>query len=60
MSESQNIEYKESWRDEYQKWVCGFANVQGGIIYIGIDDTGNVVGGKNVKKLLEDIRKRQI
>lgn len=24
-SESQNIEYKESWRDEYLKWICGFA-----------------------------------
>ena len=55
MAESQNIEYKESWRDEYLKWVCGFANAQGGTIYIGIDDTGNVVGIKNVKKLLEDI-----
>ncbi len=55
MAESQNIEYKESWRDEYLKWVCGFANAQGGIIYIGIDDAGNIVGVKNVKKLLEDI-----
>ncbi len=24
MSESQNIEYKESWHDEYLKWICGF------------------------------------
>ncbi|MBE6325428.1 MAG: hypothetical protein E7074_10750 [Bacteroidales bacterium] len=24
--ENQNIEYKESWRDEYLKWICGFAN----------------------------------
>lgn len=55
MAESQNIEYKESWRDEYLKWVCGFANAQGGTIYIGIDDAGNVVGIQNVKKLLEDI-----
>jgi ATP-dependent DNA helicase RecG len=55
MTESQNIEYKESWRDEYLKWVCGFANAQGGTIYIGIDDAGNVVGAQNVKKLLEDI-----
>lgn len=55
MSESQIIEYKESWRDEYLKWVCGFANAQGGTIYIGIDDAGNVVGVKNVKRLLEDI-----
>lgn len=55
MAESQNVEYKESWRDEYLKWVCGFANAQGGIIYIGIDDAGNVVGLKNIKKLMEDI-----
>ena len=41
MAESQNIEYKESWRDEYLKWLCGFANAQGGTIYIGIDDAGN-------------------
>jgi len=55
MAESQNIEYKESWRDEYLKWVCGFANAQGGTIYIGVRDDGKVVGVKNVKKLLEDI-----
>lgn len=55
MGENQNIEYKTSWRDEYLKWLCGFANAQGGTIYIGIDDAGNVVGVKNVKKLMEDI-----
>ena len=54
-SESQNVEYKENWRDEYLKWICGFANAQGGRIYIGIDDSGNVVGIKNAKKLLEDL-----
>jgi len=26
ITESQNIEFKESWRDEYQKWICGFTN----------------------------------
>ena len=55
MSESQLIEYKESWRDEYLKWIFGFANAQGGVIYIGIDDKGNAVGISNGKKLLEDI-----
>lgn len=29
MSESQNIEYKQGWRDEYLKWICGFANATG-------------------------------
>jgi len=53
--EHQNTEYKQSWRDEYIKWICGFANANGGVIYIGIDDKGNVTGVDNAKKLLEDI-----
>ena len=24
--ENQNTEHKESWRDEYLKWICGSAN----------------------------------
>ena len=55
MVENQNIEWKESWRDEYLKWICGFANAQGGKIYIGTDDNGNVIGVPDSKKLLEDI-----
>ena len=55
MTESQNIEWKESWRDEYLKWICGFANAQGGKIYIGMNDVGQVVGVTDSKKLLEDI-----
>lgn len=55
MTESQNIEYKESWRDEYLKWVCGFANARGGRIYIGIRDDGKITGIPDSKKLLEDI-----
>jgi ATP-dependent DNA helicase RecG len=55
MPENQNIEYKESWRDEYLKWICGFANANGGTIYIGKNDAGEVVGLNDSKKLLEDI-----
>jgi ATP-dependent DNA helicase RecG len=55
MPENQNIEYKQSWRDEYLKWICGFANANGGKIFIGKDDSGNVTGLKDAKKLLEDI-----
>ena len=35
--------------------VCGFANAQGGILYIGVDDKGKAVGVKNIQKLMEDI-----
>ena len=55
MNESQNIEWKRSWRDEYLKWICGFANAQGGVLEIGRNDRGEVVGVKNVLQLLEDI-----
>ena len=54
-TESQNIEFKESWRDEYQKWICGFANAQGGTLYIGLRDNGDVCGVQDAKKLMEDI-----
>jgi ATP-dependent DNA helicase RecG len=53
--ENQNIEWKESWRDEYLKWICGFANAQGGKIYIGKADNGAIVDLKDAAKLLEDI-----
>ncbi len=55
MSESQNIEYKQSWRDEYLKWICGFANANGGTIFIGKYDNGKVVGVADAKQLLEEI-----
>ncbi|HCI58477.1 MAG: putative DNA binding domain-containing protein [Bacteroidetes bacterium] len=55
MSETQNIEYKSSWRDEYLKWICGFANANGGVIFIGKDDAGKVVGISDAKKLMEEI-----
>lgn len=57
MDESQNIEFKESWRDEYLKWVCGFANANGGKIYIGVENDAphNVVDLPDADKLMEDI-----
>jgi ATP-dependent DNA helicase RecG len=55
MPETQNIEYKSSWHDDYLKWICGFANAQGGIIFIGKDDVGKVVGVEDYKKLMDEI-----
>lgn len=55
MPEQQNIEYKSTWHDDYLKWVCGFANAQGGVIFIGKDDNGNVVGIEDYKRLMDDI-----
>ena len=55
MTESQNVEYKSTWRDEYLKWICGFANANGGKLFIGIDDKEQIVGIPNAKRLMEDI-----
>ncbi|MFN8396750.1 MAG: putative DNA binding domain-containing protein [Bacteroidia bacterium] len=53
--EDQSTEWKEAWQDEYLKWICGFANSQGGRMFIGKDDKGNVKPLANSKKLLEDL-----
>ena len=55
MPGQQVIEHKSVWNDDYLRWICGFANAQGGRLYIGKDDSGNVIGVKNAKKLLEDL-----
>ena len=47
MKESQTTEWKRSWRDEYLKWICAFANTDGGVLVI---DVGKGVG-ENVGKL---------
>ena len=54
MPESQNVEWKSSWDDEYLKWICGYANAQGGTLYIGKEDkTGKVLGINDARKLLK-------
>jgi ATP-dependent DNA helicase RecG len=48
MFETENIEFKLKVTDDLYKEVIAFANTDGGTIYIGIDDEGNVVGIENV------------
>jgi len=55
MKENQHIEWKEPWRDEYLKWISGFANAEGGVLVIGRNDKGTAVGVNNARKLLEDL-----
>lgn len=45
--ESESVEFKEKYTDEIYKEVIAFANTDGGIIYVGVDDNGNAVGLKN-------------
>ena len=53
--ETQQMEWKWSWQDEFLKWLCGYANTDGGILYIGVNDDGYVVGIKDAKRLLEGL-----
>lgn len=46
--ESERTEYKSHLVDDIYKEVIAFANTDGGVIYIGIDDHGNVTGIDNV------------
>lgn len=53
--ENQTVEWKESWRDEYLRYVCGFANAGGGLLIIGKNDLGKVVGVADAARLLEEL-----
>ena len=55
MKEDQHTEFKRIWKDEYLQYISGFANAQGGTLYIGIDDDGQVCGINNATKLLADL-----
>lgn len=46
--ESERIEYKFQMIDDIYKEVIAFANTDGGVIYLGIDDKGNLIGIDNV------------
>jgi len=55
MFENQNVEFKSSWHDDILKTICGFANGSGGVVFVGKNDDGMIVGVENTKKLMEDI-----
>ena len=56
MSESQNIEWKQAWHEDYLKWVCGFANAVGGTIYIGKNDAW----GRGTLKILNACKEAEL
>ena len=53
--ETQTIEFKQSWHDEYLEWICGYANAYGGTLYIGRTDDGTPIGVVKAKSLMESI-----
>ncbi len=42
--ETENIEFKSQFTEEIYKEVIAFANTDGGILYVGIDNEGNAIG----------------
>ena len=55
MKENQYTEFKESWHDEYVRYVSAFCNTEGGTLYIGINDRGEVIGVQYPEKLIEKL-----
>jgi ATP-dependent DNA helicase RecG len=53
--ETENIEFKEKWTDDSLKTICAFANTSGGELIIGISDEGEIVGVKDIEKLIRDL-----
>ena len=53
--ESQVVEYKRKWRDDFLKELCAFANSQGGTLYIGVEDDGSIAKLDNVQVLMENL-----
>ena len=46
--ETENIEFKTRFTEDLYKEVIAFANTEGGVIYVGIDNNGNAVGLNDV------------
>lgn len=58
--ETQTVEYKQQWDDKYLAYISGFANAQGGTLFVGINNVGDIVGVNNAKYLLENLPNKAI
>ena len=53
LQESQTVEFKKIWKDEYLKTICAFANTDGGSLYISVTDDGLIYDLEDIKDLVE-------
>ncbi|MGN0359862.1 MAG: RNA-binding domain-containing protein [Hominisplanchenecus sp.] len=58
MRETRTIEFKETITNTFLKTVSAFSNYDGGTIFFGIDDDGNVKGLQDVKQSCLDIENK--
>ena len=51
-TESNRIEYKQNLNDSFEKEVVAFLNSnEGGIVYIGVDNEGKIIGCANIDQI---------
>jgi ATP-dependent DNA helicase RecG len=55
MYESETIELKEVYTSDLKKEVVAFANTNGGTIYIGVQDDGEIIGLENADFVMQQI-----
>jgi ATP-dependent DNA helicase RecG len=55
MFESNNVEFKREYTADIKKEVIAFANTDGGVIYIGKDNDGNVYSLSNIDEILSQV-----
>lgn len=48
--ETEDVEFKSQFTEDIYKEIIAFANTDGGVVYVGIDNEGNVVGLTDVDK----------
>ena len=58
MRETRTIEFKETITNTFLKTVSAFSNYDGGEIFFGIDDNGNIKGLPDVKQACLDIENK--
>ncbi|MCC5945670.1 MAG: putative DNA binding domain-containing protein, partial [Bernardetiaceae bacterium] len=56
--ENNRLEYKRKLNDDLEKEVVAFLNHEGGILYIGIEDNGDIFGVENTDNLILQIKDR--
>lgn len=53
--ESESVELKEIHTSDLRKEIVAFANANGGTIYIGVGDNGEIIGNKNADLVMQQI-----
>ena len=54
-TESQSIELKLEYTEEIKRTVIAFVNGEGGVIYIGVADSGEVAGVRDADEVCQKI-----